>query len=218
MALIEETIDVKVPLYTAYDQWTQFENFPRFMEGVDQVQQLNETTLEWRATVGGIEKVCQARIVEQVPDQRITWISTAGARNDGTVSFSVVDADRTRVNLLIEVDPDGPLEELGTVIGVLRRRIRGDLGRFRDFIEATGTETGAWRGEVPAGSDEDSLDQADTRSPNPGWPGLPRPATLDPEPAGGGDRSMGTTKRSADTPGSLTPEDVPGIRSSRLNR
>ncbi len=153
MAVIDQTIDVKVPLHTAYNQWTQFEDFPRFMEAVEQVHQLNETTLEWHAKVAGVEKSWRARIVEQVPDQRITWVSTGGARNDGTVSFSSLGPEETRVNLLLEVEPDGPAEQAGTALGVLRSRVKGDLQRFRDFIEARGAESGAWRGEVRSGTE-----------------------------------------------------------------
>ena len=153
MAVIDQSIDVKVPLHTAYNQWTQFEDFPRFMEGVEQVHQLNETTLEWRAKVAGVEKSWRARIVEQVPDQRITWVSTGGARNGGTVSFTSLGPDMTRVNLLLEVEPEGPAEQAGTALGVLRNRVTGDLERFRDFIEARGTETGAWRGEIREGAE-----------------------------------------------------------------
>ncbi len=153
MAVIDQTIDVKVPLHTAYNQWTQFEDFPRFMEGIEQVHQLNETTLEWRAKVAGVEKSWRARIVEQVPDQRITWVSTGGARNDGTVSFTSLAPDMTRVNLLLEVEPEGPAQQAGTALGVLRNQVTGDLERFRDFIEARGTETGAWRGEIREGAE-----------------------------------------------------------------
>jgi uncharacterized membrane protein len=152
MAVIDQTIDVNVPLHAAYDQWTQFEDFPRFMEGVEQVHQLDDTTLEWHAKVAGVEKSWRAKIVEQVPDRRITWVSTGGARNDGTVSFSSVSAQTTRVNLLLDVEPDGPAETAGTALGVVRQRVRGDLERFRDFIEAQDVETGAWRGEIRGGS------------------------------------------------------------------
>ena len=105
MAVIDQSIDVHVPLHTVYNQWTQFEDFPRFMEGVEQVHQLNDSTLEWRAKIAGVDKSWRARIVEQVPDQRITWVATTGARNDGTVSFSSLGAESTRVNLLMDVEP-----------------------------------------------------------------------------------------------------------------
>jgi uncharacterized membrane protein len=156
MAVIDQTVDVHVPLHTAYDQWTQFEDFPRFMEGVEQVHQLDDTTLEWRARIAGAERSWRARIVEQVPDQRITWIATGGARNDGTVSFSSLGANTTRVNLLMDVEPEGPVETAGSALGLVRMRIKGDLERFRDFIEERGRETGAWRGEVRDGETADA--------------------------------------------------------------
>ena len=142
----------QVPIRVAYDQWTQFEDFPRFMEGVEQVQQLSKTTLEWRARIAGVETTWRAKIMEQVPDRRITWVSTSGARNDGTVSFSSLGPTATRVNLLLEVEPSSPLESVGTSLGLVEGRVRGDLERFRDFIEAKAAETGAWRGEVSDGA------------------------------------------------------------------
>ncbi len=167
MAVIDQTIDVHVPLHTAYDQWTQFEDFPRFMEGVEQVHQLNDTTLEWRAKIAGVEKSWRARIVEQVPDQRITWVATSGARNDGTVSFSSLGAGTTRVNLLMDVEPEGPVETAGSSLGLVRQRIKGDLERFRDFIEERGAESGGWRGEV---RDGDLLDSGDPMTTGPDTP------------------------------------------------
>ena len=152
MARIDKSIDVNVPLHAAYNQWTQFEDFPRFMEGVEQVRQIDDTTLEWRARIAGVETSWRTRIVDQVPDQRISWVSTSGARNDGTVTFSSLGASRTRVNLVVEVEPEGSIETAGTALGLVGGRIEGDLERFRDFIEARGVETGAWRGEVSDGT------------------------------------------------------------------
>jgi uncharacterized membrane protein len=164
MAIIEDTIDVQVPLHVAYDQWTRFEDFPCFMEGVEQVRQLTPTTLEWRATIAGVEKRWRARIVELVPDRRITWISTDGARNDGTVSFNGLGADRTRVNLLLDVEPDGPLETAGTGLGLLRNRLRGDLERFRDLVESPALATGGRRGPRQAATGEMPGGQATART------------------------------------------------------
>jgi len=153
MAIIQETVEVDVPVRTAYDQWTQFEDFPRFMENVEQVQQIDATTLAWRASIAGVEKRWQARITEQVPDRRIAWTSIDGARNDGTVTFNSEGADRTRVTLQLQVEPDGPVESAGTALGLVRQSVHGDLQRFRDFIEARGSETNAWRGEIHDGSE-----------------------------------------------------------------
>ena len=152
MTLIEEFVDVDVPASTAYDQWMQFEAFPRFMRGVDEVRRLSATTLEWLVTIGGFQRQWRARIVEQIPDRRISWVWTEGARNDGSVSFSALGPDRTRIRLVLEVDPAGPLERIGTAAGLVRRRVRGDLGRFRDRIEAMFVETGTWHDATPAGN------------------------------------------------------------------
>ena len=148
MAEITESIDVNVPVRTAYNQWTQFESFPRFMEGVKSVRQVDDTTLEWVADVGGKEKTWTARITEQEPDQRIAWTAVNGAHNAGVVTFHRLGEGQTRVTLQLDVDPEGPVENVGTALGVPQRRIKGDMERFKEFIESRGTETGAWRGEV----------------------------------------------------------------------
>ena len=148
MSRVEQTIDVDVPVRTAYDQWTQFESFPRFMEGVERVTQVDDTNLEWHANVGGQDKTWTAQIVEQTPDQRIAWRSTSGAQNAGIVSFTPNGPESTRVTLDLEADPEGPLESIGDALGLLERRVKGDLERFKEFIEGRGVPTGAWRGEV----------------------------------------------------------------------
>jgi uncharacterized membrane protein len=148
MASVTESIDVNVPVRTAYNQWTQFEEFPRFMESVESVKQLDDTTLNWVAEIGGQRKEWRARITEQTPDQRVAWTNTDGARNAGVVTFHRVDDDKTRVTVQMEVDPEGPVESAGTALGLLQRSVKGDLDRFKKFIEGRGQETGAWRGEV----------------------------------------------------------------------
>jgi uncharacterized membrane protein len=148
MSRIMEAIDVHVPVRTAYDQWTQFETFPNFMEGVKSVRQLDDTTLEWVADVAGREKRWKATITEQEPDQRIAWTSTQGAHNAGVVTFHRIDDGTSRVTLQLDVDPEGPVENVGDALGLVTRQVKGDMERFKDFIEARGTETGAWRGEV----------------------------------------------------------------------
>ena len=148
MSRIMEAIDVHVPVRTAYDQWTQFETFPSFMEGVKSVRQLDDTTLEWVADVAGREKRWKATITEQAPDQRIAWTSTRGAHNAGVVTFHRIDDGTSRVTLQLDVDPEGPVENVGDALGLVTRQVKGDMERFKDFIEARGTETGAWRGEV----------------------------------------------------------------------
>jgi uncharacterized membrane protein len=148
MATVQKSIEVDVPVSTAYNQWTQFEEFPRFMEGVEEVTQLDDTRLHWAADVGGVRKEWEARITEQVPDQRIIWTSEEGVWNSGAVTFEPRGADRTRVNLDIEYKPENIVENVGDKMGFVSRRVEGDLDRFKQFIESRGVETGAWRGQV----------------------------------------------------------------------
>jgi uncharacterized membrane protein len=155
MSQIIETVDVEVPVRTAYDQWTQFEDFPRFMEGVERVEQLDDTTLRWRASVAGQDRTWTAKITQQEPDQRIAWKATDGARNAGVVTFHRLAEDRSRVTLQLDVEPEGPVETVGDALGFVARRAKGDMERFKAFIEARGRETGAWRGAVhPSGNVE----------------------------------------------------------------
>jgi uncharacterized membrane protein len=148
---IEKSIDVNVPLRTAYNQWTQFEQFPAFMEGVESVRQIDPKRLHWRAKVGGKTVEWDAEITEQEPDTRIAWRSTSGAMNTGAVFFRASSSGSTRVNLRLEYQPEGFTESLGDALGVLSRRVEGDLKRFKEFIEKRGQETGAWRGEIHPG-------------------------------------------------------------------
>jgi uncharacterized membrane protein len=148
MAKVEKSIDVRVPVRTAYNQWTQFEEFPRFMEGVKEVRQLDDTHLHWVADVGGKTEEWEARITEQSPDQRVAWTAESGTMNAGVVSFHKLDPETTRVMLQLEYDPAGVVETVGDKLGFVSRRVEGDLGRFKTFIEERGRETGAWRGEV----------------------------------------------------------------------
>lgn len=148
MAKIEKSIDIDVPVTVAYNQWTQFEEFPRFMEGVDEVTQLDDSRLHWKATVGGKTKEWYSRITEQVPDQRIAWTSEGGTFTAGAITFHQLDEGKTRAMLQMEYDPEGIVEEVGDKLGFVSRRVEGDLKRFKEFVETRGTETGAWRGTV----------------------------------------------------------------------
>ena len=148
MAEITKSIDVDVPVSVAYNQWTQFEEFPRFMEGVEEVTQLDDTRLHWVATVAGQRKEWYARITEQIPDERIAWVAEGGTFNSGVVTFHRLDENQSRVTLQMEYDPDGFVEEVGDKLGFVTRRVQGDLDRFKEFIEGRGAETGAWRGTV----------------------------------------------------------------------
>jgi uncharacterized membrane protein len=148
MNKVERSIDVNVPVQVAYNQWTQFEKFPEFMDAVDEVRQVDDTHLHWVARVAGRRKEWDAEITEQTPDQRIAWTSTTGARNAGVVTFHRIDDGTTRVMLQLEVEPEGVLETAGTAAGLFEREVAGDLDRFKEYIESRGTESGAWRGEV----------------------------------------------------------------------
>ncbi len=148
MAQIERSIDVEVPVRTAYNQWTQFEEFPRFMEGVEEVRQLDDKRLHWKAEIAGKTEEWDAEITEQIPDQRLAWTNTTGAKNAGVVTFHYIDPTTTRVMLQIDYEPEGVVENLGSLLGVVDRRVEGDLKRFKEFIESRGGETGAWRGEI----------------------------------------------------------------------
>jgi uncharacterized membrane protein len=148
MPRFEDTIDVNVPVRIAYDQWTQFETFPSFMEGVEQVIQRDDKTLDWTATIAGVKKQWTAEITDQTPDVRVAWKSTSGEDNAGAVLFQSLDEGTTRITLRIDADPDGPIETIGANLGFLERRVKGDLERFKEFIESRGASTGAWRGEI----------------------------------------------------------------------
>lgn len=148
MSRILESIDVDVPVRIAYDQWTQFESFPQFMDGIERVEQLTDTTLEWTATVGAVERSWTAEITEQTPDQRIAWKAVDGAEHAGVVTFHRLDDRKSRVTLQLDVEPEGLVESVGDALGFVQRRAKGDLERFKAFIEARAVPTGAWRGEV----------------------------------------------------------------------
>ena len=148
MSTYEESIDVDVPVRTAYNQWTQFEEFPKFMEGVEEVRQLTDTELHWIAEIAGQQREWKAEITEQAPDERIAWTSTEGARNGGVVTFHRIDDAQTRVMLQMEFEPADPKEKAGDLVGAVKSRVKSSLRRFKEFIESRGRETGAWRGEV----------------------------------------------------------------------
>lgn len=148
MSKIEKSIDVNVPVSTAYNQWTQFEEFPRFMEGVEKVQQLDDTTLQWNTEIAGIKREFAAKITEQTPDQRIAWRADGETTQAGVVTFHRLADAQTRVMLQMEYEPQDFKEKAGDILGIVDNRIEGDLKRFKEFIESQGSETGAWRGEV----------------------------------------------------------------------
>ena len=148
MHTIEESIDVNVPIRTAYDQWTQFESFPEFMAGVDEVVQLTDSRALWRTHIAGVEREFQTEITEQTPDERIAWHALNGVSQAGQVMFLPIAPDRTKVVLQLDFEPETIVEVIGDKLGIVDRQIKTDLQQFKDFIEARGVETGAWRGEI----------------------------------------------------------------------
>jgi uncharacterized membrane protein len=148
MPTIEESIEVNVPVTTAYNQWTQFEEFPTFMKGVDEVRQLDDTRLHWVVSHGGQTHEWDAEITEQRPDERVAWKSIGGKGNAGAVTFHRIDENTTRLMVQIDWETEGMMDQLGSALGSDDRRVKGDLERFKEMIEARGEESGAWRGEV----------------------------------------------------------------------
>ncbi|MFE7814323.1 SRPBCC family protein [Streptomyces sp. NPDC057433] len=149
MSTVKEAVDVEVPVHTAYNQWTQFEEFPTFMEGVEEVRQLDDRHNHWVTSIGGVRREFDTEIVDQLRDDRITWRSVDGeTRQRGSVRFERLDETRTRVELTMEIEPSGVAEKGADMLGVVDRRVKGDLHRFKDFIEGGGGETGAWRGRI----------------------------------------------------------------------
>ncbi|MCZ0207457.1 SRPBCC family protein [Streptomyces achromogenes] len=152
MSTVKEAVEVGVPVHTAYNQWTQFENFPNFMEGVEEVTQLDDRHNHWTTKIGGVRREFDTEIVDQLPDERITWRTVSGDTSQrGSVRFERVDDTHTRVELVLDVEPSGTVEKVGDLIGTVDRRVKGDMKRFKEYIEKRGTESGAWRGRIKPG-------------------------------------------------------------------
>ena len=170
---VEESIEINLPVSTVYDQWTQFEDFPQFMSGVTSVTQLSDDRLEWVAEIGGVRRRWEATIVEQVPPRKIAWAATEGATNAGSVTFRDLGG-RTLVHLSLQYEPEGLAEKVGDKLNVVENRAKGDLGRFKDFVESEGRASGGWRGTVnPGGTGgTTSIEDADTSRGDQGKAGL----------------------------------------------
>ena len=179
MATLQETIEVDVPVSTAYNQWTQFESFPTFMKGVESVEQIDETSLHFRTDIAGVRREYSARITEQLPDRRIAWVSTDKPRNAGTVSFEPIGPEQTRVTVALDWEPEGLVEKAGSAVGADSHQISADLKRFKEFIENRGIETGAWRSAVDRGEVESTDEEAGFAAHAPA-PSPQRPAGVDP--------------------------------------
>ncbi|MEV6653663.1 SRPBCC family protein [Streptomyces sp. NPDC051219] len=149
MSQVEESIEVHVPVRIAYNQWTQFETFPEFMDGVERIEQRTATLTHWVTNVHGVKREFDAEITEQIPDERVAWTTVDGeSRQAGVVTFHHLGENRTKVMLQMDFAPEGPAETVGDKLGFVQRQAKGDLERFKKFIESRGSETGAWRGEV----------------------------------------------------------------------
>jgi uncharacterized membrane protein len=148
MSTIEKSIEVNVPAETAYNQWTQFEDFPRFMEGVEEVRQVSDKHLHWRVNIGGKEKEFDTEITEQIPGKRIAWRSVSGPDNGGVVTFHHLNGTTSRIMVQMGYEPEGLIEKAGDLLGVASHRVQGDLERFKEYLENSGTESGAWRGRI----------------------------------------------------------------------
>jgi uncharacterized membrane protein len=161
---VVQSIDVAVPVGTAYNQWTQFESFPRFMDGVERIEQLTPTRTHWVTRIAGVEREFDAEITEQHPDERVAWRTDHGTHQAGVVTFHRLDDTRTRVTLQLEHEPEGIAEKAGDALGIIQSRVKGDLRNFKDFIESRGHEEGGWRGDVGRSPQR-------TVTPNPGVAG-----------------------------------------------
>ena len=148
MSTIEESIEVQAPLSAVYNQWTQFEEFPKFMDGVEEIIQSDDTHMHWVAEFGGSHHEWDAEVTEQKPDERVAWKAVGGLDNAGVVTFHRIDSDTTKVMVQMDFAPEGIKEKIGDAVGVPGFKVKGDLGRFKEMIEAAGDETGSWRGEV----------------------------------------------------------------------
>ncbi len=152
MSTVKETVEVEVPVRTAYNQWTQFEEFPNFMEGVEEVRQIDDRHNHWTTKIGGVKREFDTEIVDQLPDERITWRTTSGDTNQkGMVRFQPLDDTHTRVELVMDVETSGAAEKAADMTGMIDRRVKGDMRRFKEFIEHRGGESGSWRGRIKPG-------------------------------------------------------------------
>ena len=148
MSSVTESIDVEVPVHTAYNQWTQFETFPHFMNGVEEITQITETRNHWKTKIAGVEREFDTEITEQHPDERVAWKSVDGKDHAGVVTFHRLSDTKTKVTVQMDWETEGLVEKVGAAIGADDRQIKADLKRFKEFIESRGAETGAWRGDV----------------------------------------------------------------------
>jgi uncharacterized membrane protein len=148
MSTVTKSVDVAVPVHTAYNQWTQFEEFPQFMDGVKEIRQISDDMTHWVVEIGGVHREFDARITEQHPDERVAWTSIDGPKHAGVVTFHRLDETHTRVTAQMDLDPEGIAETVADKAGLIDLKVKGDMNRFREFIEERGQSTGAWRDDI----------------------------------------------------------------------
>jgi uncharacterized membrane protein len=153
MSTVNADIDVEVPVSTAYNQWTQFESFPQFLSGVDEVVQLDDRNTHWKVSIAGVKREFDAEITEQIPDTRIAWTSTDGEAHAGVVTFHRLSPDESRISVRLDWEPEGAVEKVGSALQVDDMQIAADLRKFKKLIESNGFETGAWRGAIDRDDD-----------------------------------------------------------------
>ncbi|MFI6902547.1 SRPBCC family protein [Nonomuraea sp. NPDC050394] len=222
MSSIEYSVDVMVPVRVAYNQWTQFETFPEFMEGVESVKQLTDTRNAWLAEIAGVKREFETEITEQHPDERIAWRSVDRPHQAGVVTFHRLDDTTTRVTLQMEYDPEGFVETAGDWLQLVRLRVQGDMRRFKDYIEARGGETGAWRGDVPYPHSTDAQTPGSQQTPgspqapgsqqtpgSPPAPGSPRDPGYPPAPGNPHDPGIPPTPGTPHVPGNPATPGTP---------
>ena len=213
MTTIEKSVDVQAPVRTAYNQWTQFESFPNFMEGVDRIEQTTPTRTHWQTTIGGVTREFDAEITEQHPDERVAWRSVSGPEHAGVVTFHRLDDRATRVHLQMEYAPESLTEKAGAALGMVGSRIQGDLGRFKEFIEHRGAETGGWRGDVSR-----TPQQGESRmAPRGGSPTQSVPPQGDPDFAGEHRSSTFANEPAPEAPDESVPTNPAGMDRNRRN-
>jgi ribosome-associated toxin RatA of RatAB toxin-antitoxin module len=210
---IEKSVDVKAPVRAAYNQWTQFESFPKFMTGVDRIEQTTPTRTHWRTTIGGVTREFDAEITEQHPDERVAWRSVDGPQHAGVVTFHRLDDQTTRVHLQMEYEPETLTEKAGTALGMVSHRVQGDLERFKEFIEHRGGETGAWRGDVDRPPQQGEHQLGDRG----GSPSQSVPPLGEPDFAGEHTKSTYADEPAPEAPDESVPRGQAGMDKNRRN-
>jgi hypothetical protein len=197
---VDKAIEVAVPVRTAYNQWTQFEEFPQFMGGVHEVRQLGDRQLHWVAEIAGVRREWDAEVIEQVPDEKVAWAATEGATNAGAVFFSALGPDRTSVRLHLEYEPEGVVEQVGDKLNIVEKQAESDLEKFKSYIESRGVESGAWRGSVAGNVGTPDIEAAEETRGDSGKAGVsPKAVVAGAAAAAAGVAAASTLRRKGDS-------------------